>query len=236
VVTSNTERQPEPLERIAMRNTIAAVSLLALAFTASPALADERSGLTLGLRAAYGLPLGEAGDGSNLNELTKGAVPVQLEAGWRFDEHWLAGAYFAWGPTFVANDAKDALAAQGARDVSGHFEQRVGVQGIYTILPGERFAPWVGVGAGYEWTRYADATVASGETELGLRGLEAMLQVGGDYALTPKFSVGPFASFNVGQYRSHVSWVENDGSTTTTVNEKGVHEWLQLGVRGTFGL
>ena len=218
-----------------IRNLLAALTLLALA--AGPARADETSGLSLALRAAYGHPLGKAGDGLTLRSLTTGAVPVQLEAGWRFDEHWLAGGYFSYGPTFAGGGARAALRAQGASDVSGHFEQRLGLQGLYTILPERRFAPWVGLAVGYEWTRYADATLADGrEIEVGLRGLEAALQAGADYRLTPRFSVGPFASFNVGQYRSRLTWIEDGADTTRSVDQRGTHGWLQLGLKGTFAL
>lgn len=217
------------------RNLFAALTLIALA--AGPARADEASGLALGLRTSYGVPLGEAGDGSSLRSLTTGAVPVQIEAGWRFDEHWLAGAYFAWGPTVVGGGARSALRAQGARDVSGHFEQRLGLQAIYTVLPDRRFAPWIGLAVGYEWTRYADAKLADGrETELGLGGPEATLQVGGDYRVAPRFSVGPFAAFSVGRYHSRLVWVEDGSDTTSSVNDRGTHGWIHLGVKGTFNL
>lgn len=217
------------------RKLLAVFALLALA--AGTARADETSGLSLGLRAAYGLPLGEAGDGSNLRSLTTGAIPVQLEAGWRIDEHWLAGAFFSLGPTFVGGGARDALRAQGARDVGGHLEQRLGLQAIYTVLPERRFAPWIGLAVGYEWTRYASAKLPDGrETEIGLGGPEAALQVGGDYRLAPRFSVGPFATFNVGQYRSRLTWVEDGSNTTSSVDQRRTHGWLQLGVKGTFNL
>jgi len=217
------------------RNLLAAFTLLTLA--AGPARADEASGLSLALRAAYGQPFGKAGDGLTLRSLTTGAVPVQLDAGWRFDEHWLAGAYFSYGPTFAGGGARDSLRAQGAGDVSGHFEQRLGLQGIYTILPAQRFAPWVGLAVGYEWTRYADAKLADGrEIEVGLRGFEAALQAGGDYRLTPRFSVGPFASLNVGQYRSRLTWIEHGADTTRSVDPRATHGWFQLGVKGSFAL
>jgi hypothetical protein len=214
----------------------ALVASLAVAASA-PARASDDSGLTLGLRASYALPLGEAGGGADLADLTTGAVPVQIELGWRFDRHWQAGAYFAWGPTMDGSDARAQLRAMGARDVSGHFEQRLGVQGIYSLLPSHRFAPWVGLSAGYEWTRYADAKLSDGkEIEVGLRGLEAALHVGADYRVTPRFAVGPFASFSVGQYRARLTWVEDGEDSVRRLGDRGLHEWLQLGVKGTFDL
>lgn len=219
-----------------MNNLIAAFAVLVLTSSAR-ADAAEASGITLGLRAAYGTPFGDAGDGATLRGLTSGAVPIQLEAGWRFDEHWLAGAFFSLGPAFAGTDARRALRAQGASDVSNHATQRLGVQGIYSLLPGARFAPWVGLAAGYEWTRYADAKLSDGrEMGTGLSGFEAAVQVGGDYRLTRRISVGPFAAFSVGQYRHHLTWIDDGKGSATSVRDRRLHEWLQLGLKGTFNM
>lgn len=212
-----------------------AVALLALA--AAPARAGEQSGLALGLRAAYALPFGGAADGTDLRDLTTGAVPAQLDLAWRFDERWSAGAYFAWGPTFVASAARAQLRAQGARDVSGHFEQRLGVQAVYTSRPISGFSPWVGLSAGVEWTRYADAKLADGrELEVGVRGLEAGLQLGADVPVGRSFTVGPFAAFTLGQYRTRLDWTEDAGDASSSIDDRAVHGWVQLGVKGTFAL
>jgi hypothetical protein len=222
--------------------------LLLAGLTAAPAArADDDSGLTLGVRAGFGMPLGTAGDGEDLDRLTKGAVPVQLDVGWRFTPRWLAGAYFSWGPALIASDAKGALAASGARDIGGHAVQRVGVQALYTAFRVDRFEQWVGLGLGYEWTRYAEARLqsetGSADAELGLRGFEAILQLGGDYRVTPRLKVGPFAALSFGQYRSHVSDLDvrsgtmpDAGSTSRSVGDRGIHEWMQLGIKGTFDL
>lgn len=218
-------------------NKLIAASLLAFAVAGSaPARADDDSGLTFGLRAAYGVPFGSAGDGTDLNELTSGAFPLQLDAGYRFDRHWSAGAYLGYGVAMLAGDAKSALAAQGATDIGGHALMRVGLQGTYTFLPEARIAPWVGLAAGYEWTRYASAKVNGQDTEIGVRGFEASLQIGGDYKVAPRFTVGPFASFHVGQFQSRMTFTDGSGETASGVNDKGLHEWLEFGLKGTFNL
>jgi hypothetical protein len=113
---------------------------------------------------------------------------------------------------------------------------RLGLQGVYTILPEARFAPWAGVSVGYERLRYASATVSGKESEIGFRGFEAGVQVGADDHLGSSFSVGPFAAFDVGQFQSQMTWVSGAGETATDVAAKGVHEWLQLGIEGSFNL
>ena len=218
-----------------MRTTAALFAIAALA-AAAPARADRDSGLALGIRAAYAVPFGSAVQGTDLNKLTSGSSPLQLDVGGRFDRRWQAGGYFGYGFVRLADEANAALAAQGATDIDGHALMRLGVQGIYTILPDARFAPWVGASVGYEWLRYASATVAGKETEVGVRGFEAGLQLGADYRLGSSFVAGPFAAFSVGQYRSRMTWVSGAGETSTDVADKGLHEWLQLGIKGSFEL
>src|SRR6266536_2449223 len=213
--------------------TMTAVSLLvATVFLSSAARADEVSGLSVGLRAAYGLPLGSAGDNTDLNKLTSGAVPFQLDVGYRYARNWQVGAYFGYGVAMLADEAKAALAAQGSTDIGGHAIMRIGLQHFYTFQPEARFAPWVGCNAGYEWTRYVSAKSQGKDTELGVRGFEGGVQLGGDYKLAPRLTVGPFASFNVGQFQSRMVWVSGTGETATDVTDKGIHAWLQLGIKG----
>jgi len=218
-----------------MRTTAVILAVAAIA-VAAPARADRDSGLALGLRAAYAVPFGSAVQGTDLNQLAAGSSPLQLDLGWRFDRRWQAGGYLGYGFVRLAGEANSALAAQGATDIDGHRLMRVGLQGIYTILPDARFAPWVGVSAGYEWLRYASATVAGKETEIGLRGFEAGVQLGADYRLGSSFAVGPFAAFSIGQFQSSTTWVSGAGETASDVADKGLHEWFQLGIKGSFEL
>ena len=206
---------------------------------ATPALASE-SGPTLGLRAAYGMPFGSAGDGAEMADLTWGAVPIQLDLGYRFTERWGVGAYFSYGYVGVASQAKDALGAAGATDVGGHAEMRVGLQAIYRLVSGGKLVPWAGVGFGYEWTRYAaaDVTTAQGDDELevGLGGLEGSLQIGSDWQLAPSFSIGPYVSLHAGQYRAHLATVEAAGAANAPVGDRTLHAWTHFGLQGSFSL
>jgi outer membrane protein W len=209
-----------------------AVLLLIAATAIGPGARAEDTGFTLGTRAAFGIPFGVAGNKADFNKLASAAVPFQLDLGYRFDGNWSAGAYFGYGFALIADEAKSGLQASGATDVGGHAIMRVGLQGIYTILPDARFAPWVGLGLGYEWTRYASATPsgATSGTELGFRGFEASVQVGGDYALGHNVAIGPFASLSFGRF-DHAIAGRND---SVDVADKSIHEWLQLGVRASF--
>ncbi len=218
-----------------MKTSIALSLLLSAVVLAAPAHA-AMPGCNLAIRAAYGIPLGDATGTTELKDLTSGGVPVQIEANHRFSPSWEAGAYFGYGLTRIADRAKADLTAQGATDVSGHRMQRVGIQGIYHILPQAKLAPWVGVGAGYGWTRYAQATLGGKDTEVGFGGFEAMVQAGAAMRVSSKLAVGPFASATFGQFNHHLMSVEGDEGQTHSLSDKGTHEWIEFGLRGSFDL
>ena len=78
---------------------VAAVLALALAV---PARGGEESGLSLGARVGYGLPVGEAMSGVSLGDVVSGQVPLQLDATWRLDRSWRLGLYAQYGFATVA--------------------------------------------------------------------------------------------------------------------------------------
>lgn len=223
------------MKKLSAITRFAAVAAITTVTFISPAAACK--GMNLGLRASYGVPMGTAAEGIDFNKFTTGAVPIQLDATYRIGQNWQAGAYFAWGYARVADEAKADLAAAGITGIDGHREQRVGLQGIYSLNLNGRIRPWVGAGAGYAWTRYAEGKDAAGkETEVGLSGFEGMAQLGADYKASTNFSVGPFAAFNIGQFNKTHVWTDGSDDHTASIKDKGTHEWLQFGVKTTFGM
>ena len=209
-------------------------SLLVVSAFVAPAVADDGK-FTLGLRAACAVPFGTAGDGWNLNELTSFGVPVQVDADFRVNENWRVGAYFSAGQVKIADEAKSSLEGLGLSNVGGHRQQRLGVQLAYDFLPQARFSPWVGVSAGYEWMRYAGAKLPTGmETEIGMAGLDAAVQIGASYKVTPRFAIGPYAALDLGRFGRNVRWEEGGDTGSTDIIEKGTHEWVRLGVKAAF--
>lgn len=215
-----------------MKTRVAIItSLLVGVALVAPASADGGK-FSLGARGACAIPFGTAGDGWQLNELATAAAPVQLDADVRVSDNWRVGGYFSYGPVKVASEAKSSLAALGLTDIGGHMQQRVGLQVTRDFRSAARFSPWVGIAAGYEWTRYAGAKLASGlETEVGMAGLDASVQIGGAYKVTPRFSVGPYAAFDLGRFRENVSWEEGGDNTSTDIAAKGTHQWVRFGVK-----
>ena len=209
-------------------------SLLVVTAFAAPAAA-QGGNFTLGVRAACGLPFGTAGDGWKLGELTTFGVPVQVDADFRLNENWQVGGYFSYGPVTVADEAKASLAALGLSDIGGHRQQRVGAQVTYDVLPQARFSPWVGLSAGYEWTRYAGAKLPTGmETEIGMAGFDAAVQLGGAFKVSPRVAVGPYVALDLGQFRQNLRWEEEGDTSFTSIGQKATHQWVRFGFKMSY--
>lgn len=219
-----------------MKNRIVAASFLAASLCLTPAVVTAQdSGFSLGLRAGYAVPFGAAGAGTNLNDLATGAVPLQVDLDYRLSRDWRLGLCFGYGPVFVADGAQRALEAAGLSDVGGHRQQVFGLQLTRVFKSDWRLSPWVGLAGGYEWTRYAGATLPSGkETEIGRSGFAGSLTVGGAYAVSPRLAVGPYVAVDLGRYRRDLVWVEDGDTSSTDIRDRGVHGWVEAGVRLTW--
>ncbi len=186
---------------------------------------------TLGLRVGYGVAMGDvAGNGAGsslaMSDWVKSQVPVQVDAMYRFTPEWAAGVYFSYGFGQLSSTISDLCSAYGKSCSASNT--RFGVQGAYTFTTvSPSFVPWAGLGIGYEWN-----TVDEAGTKGTFKGWEYLnLQLGGDYKVNPKFAVGPYVLFAIGQYgEGEIAGVSG------SVTEKTTHEWLSFGVRGKFDL
>jgi hypothetical protein len=205
-----------------MRRRLATVALVALAH-AGAARAGQESGLSLGARAGYAIPVGDASAGISLGDVVAGLVPVQLDAAWRLDPSWRLGLYFQYGFARIAG----AFCPAGASCSGGNFG--LGAQAAYTFATAGP-TPWIGAGLGLEW-QTATVSASGARSAMRLFGLEMLdLQAGADWRLSPGFALGPFASFGLGQYRT----VTSGGASASLAT--ALHGWLRLGVKGTFDL
>lgn len=176
------------------------------------------SGLTLSLRLAYALPLGDYASGLRLGDVIGGAVPMQLDVGWRFDRRWTVAAFFQYGFAWTGSSCP-AGADCAAWDL------RLGAEVLYRILPDAQWVPWVGLGAGYEWVG-ATRAFGGATADVTGRGFElGEVQAGLDYQWGKSLAYGPYAALTMGRF-----------STTTRgdIPDEAMHEWLQLGIKGTF--
>lgn len=218
------------------KRLIALGGLSAITLTAGLARA-QAPGIELGLRLGYGVPLGGAAPGSDLDQNIAGEIPVWGELGYRIDPHWMAGAYGLYGFGFLTHDEQRVCDAyQVSCSVS---DLRLGAQLHYHFMPARKLDPWLGLGFGYEWL-IANADISSNERSgsASLRGWEFInLQGGLDWALGEGVALGPFLSVSVAQYTT-VS-VECTGpacrsSVSETLDDKALHSWVVVGLRGAF--
>jgi hypothetical protein len=191
-------------------------------------------GLDLGLRVGYAIPFGDidGNAGDSLSSRVSSGVPFILEAGYRFTPVLTAGVLVE----YAFGQVNDAGTGCGTRNVSCSASMtQVAVEGLFYIPFGAPFVPWVGVATGYEWASL-DASGNLANTSFAVRGAEFVtVQAGADVPVGPRFALGPFISYSIGRYAT--SSVQLNGTTTTQdIANPSTHEWLQLGVRGTFGL
>lgn len=232
----------EPAEPAEPADTYAAAPVVE-APEASTVEEGEQSGFEVAVRVAYGLPLGKLsgdrddipGDDSvKLKEAIKGMIPLQLDAGYRFNNHLFLGAYGSYGIGFEG-DACDLAGAEC--DSPSHV--RVGGEIIYNITPVTSVvSPWIGAGIGWEWlfTGGGQVVDVGGNTERvdvdnTASGLEIFnAQLGVDFRLADAVRLGPYALFSLGRYSNFSTNGDSDDDF-----ESGTHEWLHFGVKATFG-
>ncbi len=219
-----------------MKKLIAGLLAVAAIAFAGPARADD-TGFSFGLRAGYALAMGDVEQNVKLSDMVSGGVPIWLDVTYRFTKNISAGGYFQYAFAFVN---KDNLTVNGVPCTTAGVscsasQMRFGIEGFYNFMPDATFAPWVGLNIGYEIaTLNGEAGGVSGS--LSSKGFEFVgLQVGGDYKLAPNFTVGPFLTFNIGQYSTQSSDVGGTSASQDIANT-AMHEWLQFGVKGTFNL
>jgi len=206
-------------------------NVLAAALLLSPMAAIAASpGPELGFRAAYSVPLGDiVGNGNGgttqLSDLFSGGIPIQVDLGYRFTPAFYGGIFGSYGFLFPTNCDPSA-------SCSGH-NFRLGLNVQLHAAPDASIDPWLGLGVGYEWL---SLSVSSGgqSQDATLRGFElGNVQVGIDFAASPGFRIGPFASVSLAKYTDG-STAGVLGTSSGSLNDTKFHEWLQFGLRATF--
>jgi len=197
---------------------------------------DDGGGkIHLGLRLGYGIPMGEAAKDSNLNDAVSGMIPIWLDLGYFVTPNIMVGLYAQYGILMIPDaEAGSTGGCPDGADCSGS-DLRFGLQGQYHLSPGESLNPWFGLGIGYE---ILSTSFSAGGTEAdgSFKGLEFLnLQAGADFKVADSVGIGPFVSFSLGQYSSGEVNVPGVGQVDGDIEEKGLHQWLVIGVKGSFG-
>ena len=189
----------------------------------------DRPGLDLGVRLGYALPFGDVVTDSKLGDSFSGAVPLVLEAGYRINGNFTVGLLFQYAVGQTKN-------CDPGTSCSGNIV-RLGLEGIYNFNLEGVFTPWLGLGTGYEWLGVSQSGGGQ-DISGGLHGFELFTaHAGGDFRVAPQFALGPFVSFSLAQYSTVTAEVGGvSASQDIGDSDKKMHEWLQLGVRGRFGI
>jgi len=196
--------------------------------------ADVTPGFGASLRVGYGNPMGsvQGGAGADLGQFFGGQLPLQLDLGYRITPALSLAVYGAYALSSVGSSVE---CLSGGVSCSGS-DVRIGLEVFWHLLPGQTMDPWAAIGFGYEWSKLGFEGPAGTLGEVTLKGLELLnLQAGADYPLTAGFGIGPFVQLTVAQYSTVV---ESSGgsSRSAELDSTRLHQWLQIGARGTFSL
>jgi hypothetical protein len=213
-----------------MRAITVALSILVAGF-AFQAKADD-TGLSLGARLGYGAPMGDAGKDQKLSGILSSSIPLVLEANYRVTRNWVVGAYFQYAYATEGSDLSNACGGPCTKGTASSM--RYGIQGQYRFsTPG--MTPWIGIGFGAE---AISAKISAGGNSLTLKANSNFFgdfQVGGgvEWTMSKGFTVGPFLNVTYAKYTKLDS---GSGSESIPSDQQTWHEWLQIGVKGTFDL
>ncbi|MBE7482936.1 MAG: hypothetical protein HS104_23550 [Polyangiaceae bacterium] len=184
---------------------------------------DAGGKIKLGLRLGYELPMGDSAKDVKLSDSVSGGIPIWLDLGYMVTPNIMVGLYASYAILMLNSDIKDACDAASV-DCSAS-QLRFGLQGQYHLSPGESMNPWFGLGVGLEMVDQK-----AGDTKSGVSGLEfATLMAGADFKVADNIGVGPFLNFSIGQYSKVTG--DNEGD----IEDKAMHQWLTIGVKGTIG-
>ncbi|WP_375754840.1 hypothetical protein [Corallococcus exercitus] len=214
------------------RHFIASLALTSC-LGALPAVAQESSdsGLALGVRGAFGIPVGDSMTDTSMDNTFGSTVAPQVDLTYFFTRQLSLGGYFQYG--FASGPNDDCV--DGVKCKSKVM--RFGIDLDYHFRPDGFVSPWVGVGVGYE---IGTAETGEGATRIWgkLEGYDlGHAHFGVDLQLTRSIAVGPYISASVGQYtKFSASLGDLRADRDLTDDEKQIHVWIQPGVRVQFRL
>jgi hypothetical protein len=214
-----------------MRVSLSILASLAFACCWSQSAAAQ---VEAGLRSGYAVPFGKAtADASkDMNQGIRAAIPIWIDLGQRVTPNIFVGLNAQYGFGFVGDDLRTTCDKDNA-SCSTH-SIRAGLEAHYHFLPSDSLDPWLGLGFGYEWWTLSISSQGQDESQTASGPELANFQLGLDWKPDPESitAVGPFASFSLGEFLG----VSCSGSSACpAVNDKSIHNWFVIGVRGVLG-
>jgi len=154
-------------------------------------------------------------------------IPIWLEVGYRFTPIVWGSLYLELAPVNLASTFCENGADCDGSDV------RFGLDVQFHMMPYQRVDPWFGVGIGAEYLTIRELA----GTDERFSGWEFPLLEGGlDFAVTPRFDLGPYASLSFGRYNSYRASGGGSSTTTDIGGDDRTHEWFQIGLKATIKL
>jgi outer membrane autotransporter protein len=197
-------------------------ALLVVSILAAPAARADGS-IALNARAGVAKPFGDFGNGIALADSVEWGFPLQADLQFRFAKQLSVGAYGRYAATTLASKTSDACTAFSCKLADIGF----GAIAEYRFSDRLEGGPWIGALVGYEMLRGDISSGGSTPTKVSSKtsGFEAGAQVGVDFELGG-VTIGPWGSLQFGQFSK-----TKVGSSSTTIADKGLHGWVQVGLR-----
>jgi hypothetical protein len=216
-----------------------ALVLLGLGATLAPVTAradpcGSAPGAQLGVRVGYSLPVGPLGTqadglGSDISDQETAAVPLAIDGGYLLRRWLYLGGSFAWAPGIGPNTPGPCQSA-GVHCFRQDAQLLVDAR-VYTA-PDARVTGWVSVDVGWELATFA--TSVGGSTVTATYSGPILLdgRIGFEVRSRP-IAVAPYLGVAVGEF---VTRGLHPSPPVPTWIGTANHEWITLGLRGSYGL
>jgi hypothetical protein len=224
------------MRRVAISGCFLSVMALLASGASAESGEDRVSGVSLGLRTGWAIPMAALEKNDPLKSNFTGMLPLWFDAGYRWNTKLYTGAYFQWAPLFVSSEVCPKNLQCSAADIRFGIDAHWHFKGLFNggVWAGP-FDPWIGLGTGYESAMVHLQTSLGATSQETHHGFEyANVQLGGD-VVTGQMHVGAFMTLALAEY-SRVSHTTPLGTQGFAVSDPALHLWLFLGIRGQFDL
>ncbi|AKQ67902.1 hypothetical protein A176_004814 [Myxococcus hansupus] len=202
--------------------------LIVPAAAAQGAASDKKgtgSGIAVGVRGSYGVPIGDFYEGFSMDERISGVFAPQVDMGYFVNANVYLGLYGQFGIARLQPDVCPTGVDCGGRVL------RFGVDVSYHFFSDSSVRPWLGAGIGYEFTRLDASVEGTHQGSGNYKGLEfAHVDFGMDFKVHAHVWVGPFLTATAGQF-SRASLTAGPWEVPVDIESKSPHFWLQPGLR-----
>jgi hypothetical protein len=195
--------------------------------TAPPA----RTGFQMALRTGYMAPFGQATGAAEdaMSNTFSGQVPLIVDIGGKPTPNLFIGGYVGLGFGGTAGTSSQTCSQENITCVTASF--RIGAEIQYQFMPDAATNPWIGYGFGLESTAFSGTNGNTSYSVAALGWEFGHFMAGVDFRLSKSIGIGPMVDFSLGEYDT-LSIKDNGGDTTSgSIANPALHEWLLVGAR-----